>query len=165
MARVGKDLLPKGFSAKGKRGFYAQIDKSGNVRHYGWYREDGTLGGKWTLYADPEKEEGRVEFCRQYQYPETGAGPDDEDFQQWLDDWAEVINERSGVVEMCNFCYQAAFQVQQLVRGNTGACICNLCIEQMQEMFEEQYAAEAEGADDDDDDDDDQPRRRHRRGG
>lgn len=161
MARVSKEVLPEGYSTKTKRGFYAQIDKSGNVRHYGWYHASGQLGGKWTLQADPEAMQARVEFTRKYQYPESGEQPDEKEFQQWLDDWADVINERSGIVEMCNFCYQAAFQVQQLVRGNTGACICNLCIEQMQEIFDEQYCAEAEGADDDDNDDDDNPTARY----
>lgn len=150
MARVSKDLLPHGFSTKSKRGFYAQIDKAGSVRHYGWYHPDGTLGGKWTLNAEPEKLHARVEFSKKYTYPEPGEQVDEQEFQQWLDDWADVINERSGVVEMCNFCYQAAFQVQQLVRGSTGACICNLCIEQMQEIFDEQYASDAEGGRGDD---------------
>jgi hypothetical protein len=153
MARVSKDLLPEGYSAKSKRGFYAKIDRDGNLRHYGWYHSNGQSGGKWTLHADPDKMQASVEFSKSYQYPEPGEKPEEKDFQQWLDDWADVINERSGVVEMCNFCYQAAFQVQQLVRGNTGACICNLCIEQMQEMFDEQYASEAEGTGDDDDED------------
>lgn len=146
MARVSKDLLPQGFSSKNKRGFYAQIDKAGEVRHYGWYHPDGTLGGKWTLHCDPEKLEARVEFSKKYSFPEPGEAADDAELQQWLDDWSDVINERSGVVEMCSFCYQAAFQVQQLVRGSTGACICNLCIEQMQDILDEQYSAEAQGA-------------------
>ena len=109
-----KQVLKPGYKTTARKGFYADVDEMGLLRHFGFYRDGEPVG--WTVDIEGDRVSATRKVTREY-----------ESVEEIID---TIYRDSAAEHRVCLFCGKTDAEVAVMVAGpDRYSFICDECIQ------------------------------------